>query len=133
MIRRRTTLLLGIALFAGIPAFCAGCGKPKKKRTGTLAEWIVGDWARQDDPNWWTFNAQGEMMTTGRLPIGGSYRVEEPNKVEVVISGAGAVSASAMLGVPLSGENRNLILHLIVEDDEMRPAGIKSETVFRKK
>jgi hypothetical protein len=133
MLRRPATWILVVALGAGILLPGVGCGKPKKMRTGPLKDWIVGDWARQDDPNWWNFDANGQMNTTGRLPIGGSYSVEEPNKVEVMISGAAAMTASTMLGVPLNPENRNLYLHFIVEDDEMRPAGIKSETVFRKK
>lgn len=133
MNRRLASALFLAALIVGTLGPSTGCGKPRQKRTGPLKDWIVGDWARQDDPNWWTFNAQGEMMTTGRVPIGGSYNVEEPNKVEVIISGAGAFSASAMLGVPVNPENKNLYLHFIVEDDEMRPAGMKSETVFRKK
>lgn len=133
MLRRHATWILVFAMVGGILIPGVGCGKVKKKRTGPLKEWIVGDWARQDDPNWWNFSATGEMNTTGRLPIGGSYTVEEPNKVEVMISGAGAFTASTMLGVPLNPENRNLYLHLIVDEDEMRPAGIKSETVFRKK
>lgn len=130
---KRTTILclLSAVLITG-PILSLGCGKARMKRTGTLKEWMVGDWARSDDPNWWNFNAQGEMNTSGRLPIGGSYSTEEPNKVEVVISGAGAVTASQMLNVPLNPENRNLYLHFIVENDEMRPAGIKSEVVFRK-
>lgn len=124
--------VVGLALILGLAGLWAGCGKPHQKRTGPLKDWIVGDWAREDDPNWWNFNASGEMMTTGRLPIGGSYSTEEPDKVEVVISGAGAVTASMMLGVPLN-EAKNLIVHFVVEDDEMRPAGIKSKTVFRKR
>lgn len=110
-----------------------GCGKPRQKRTGALKDWIVGDWARQDDPNWWNFNASGEMMTSGRVPFGGSYSVEEPDKVEVIITGAGALTASSLLGIPLNPENKNLYIHLVVDEDEMRPAGIKSSTVFRKK
>jgi hypothetical protein len=133
MLKRCATSILLVALVAAIWTPGVGCGKPRQKRTGPLKDWIVGDWARQDDPNWWNFSPNGEMSTTGRLPIGGSYSVEEPNKVEVVITGAAAFTASSMLGVPVSGENRNLILHFIVEDDEMRPAGIKSESVFRKK
>lgn len=133
MRKRYVTSILLVALSALLWTGGIGCGKPRMKRTGPLKEWIVGDWARQDDPNWWNFSPAGEMITTGRLPIGGSYSVEEPNKVEVIISGAGAFTASTMLGVPLNPENRNLYLHFIVEDDEMRPAGVKSETVFRKK
>ena len=133
MLKRSAVAVTLLVLVAAVAAQGLGCGKPRQKRTGTLKEWIVGDWARQDDPNWWSFNASGEMMTTGRVPFGGSYQTEEPNKVEIVISGAGAMTASTMLGVPVDPENRNLYLHLVVEDDEMRPTGIKSDTVFRKK
>jgi len=38
-----------------------------------------------------------------------------------------------MLGVPLSGENKNLYLDLVVTDDEMRPSSIVSKTRWRKK
>jgi hypothetical protein len=132
MHRRMALVCLLGALVAAGGVLTLGCGKARKKRTGTLAGWMVGDWARSDDPNWWNFSASGEMNTTGRLPIGGSYSVEEPNKVEVLITGAGAFTASTMLGVPLAA-NKNLYLHFIVEDDEMRPAGMKSDVVFRKK
>ena len=133
MLQRHVLSMLMVLLGAGLLIQGVGCGKPRVKRTGPLKDWIVGDWARQDDPNWWSFSASGEMTTTGRLPIGGSYSTEEPNKVEVIISGAGAFTASTMLGVPVNPENKNLYLHFIVEDDEMRPAGMKSESVFRKK
>jgi hypothetical protein len=117
------------------PLALAGCDKKEehKKQVGPLKEWIVGSWARQDDPNWWTFTAEGEFSTTGRLPIAGSYGIQEPNIIKITISGAGAMTASNMLGVPLSGENRNLYLDLAVQDDEMRPSGIASKTVWRKK
>jgi hypothetical protein len=133
VLKRYAAPLVILALGAGLLHLGVGCGKPRQKRTGPLKDWIVGDWARQDDPNWWNFSPNGEMSTTGRLPIGGSYSVEEPNKVEVTITGAAALTASSMLGIPVSGENRTLYLHFIVEDDEMRPAGVKSDTVFRKK
>ena len=131
MHQRLVLICLLVSLAAGGSLLSVGCGKARKKQVGPLKEWIVGDWARSDDPNWWSFSASGEMMTTGRLPIGGSYSVEEPNKVEVVISGAGAMTASMQLGIPVA-ENKNLYIHFIVEDDEMRPAGIKSTVVFRK-
>lgn len=124
----KRTAILGLAVLLA----AAGCGKgASKKQVGPLKEWIVGDWARQDDPNFWNFNASGEMNTSGRLPIGGSYEVVEPDRIKVTISGAGAVTASTMLGVPRH-ENGNLYLEFAVKDDEMRPAGIKSETVFKK-
>jgi hypothetical protein len=133
MLKRSAVAVTLLVLVAAVAAQGLGCGKPRQKRTGALKDWIVGDWSRQDDPNWWNFSASGEMMTTGRVPFGGSYSVEEPNKVEVVISGAGAATASSILGIPVDPVNRNLYVHLIVEDDEMRPAGVKSDTVFRKK
>src|SRR5438552_10324124 len=100
MSKRAAILGLAFLLAAAGTAFLAGCGKASKKQVGTLKEWIVGDWSRQDDPNYWNFNAQGEMNTSGRLPIGGSYEVVDPDRIKVTISGAGAVSASVMLGVP---------------------------------
>jgi len=118
-----------------VPLGLAGCDKKEehKKQVGPLKDWIVGSWAREDDPNWWTFTADGEFSTTGRVPIAGSYGIEEPNMIRITISGAGAATASSMLGVPLTGANRNLLLDLVVQDDEMRPSGISSKTVWRKK
>jgi hypothetical protein len=130
MIRPAGLPLLMIALLAAGLACPAGCGKARKKRTGPLKEWIVGDWARNDDPHVWTFNDRGELSTTGRLPITGTYSVEEPDRVEILISGAGAVTASMMLGIPLDPETRNLHLRMTVQDDEMRPSGLLSDTVF---
>lgn len=110
----------------------SGCDKPHKARVGSLREWIVGEWSRSDDPALWVFNESGEMLTSGRVPIGGSYSVEEPDQVTILIGGAGAYTASKMLGVALD-EAKNLTLHLEVKDDEMRPVGIVSSTVFRKR
>ena len=118
-----------------VPLLVTGCGKAeeRKKQVGPLKDWIVGSWAREDDPNWWTFTGEGEFSTSGRLPITGSYGIREPNTITISISGAGAMPASLMLGVPLTGENKNLNLDLVVQDDEMRPAGMASKTVWRKK
>ena len=119
-----------------VPLALAGCGKKeeRKKQVGPIKDWIVGSWAREDDPNWWTFTAEGEFSTSGRVPITGSYGTEEPNLVKITISGAGAMTASIMLGVPLSGgENKNLNLTLAVTDDEMVPVGIPSKTRWHKK
>jgi hypothetical protein len=126
---------LAATLILLLPFFFAGCGKSeeRKKQVGPIKDWIVGSWARQDDPNWWTFTSEGEFSTSGRVPIAGSYGTEEPNLVKLTISGAGAMTASMMLGVPLSGENKNLYLTLVVTDDEMRPSGIASKTLWRKK
>lgn len=128
---KRVVVLGLVLLAAAAPLVVAGCGKPRKKQVGPLKEWIVGDWARQDDPNFWNFDGSGNMNTSGRAPIGGSYEVVDPDRIKVTISGANATSASMMLGVP-KHENGNLYLEFVVKDDEMRPAGIKSETVFIK-
>ena len=137
MISKETTVTrLAMILALLVPMFAAGCGKSeeRKKQVGPLKDWIVGSWAREDDPNWWTFTADGEFSTSGRVPITGSYLIQEPNIIKITISGAGAMPASIMLGVPLSGgENRNLLLDLVVQDDEMRPSGIASKTKWRKK
>jgi hypothetical protein len=134
-LREPTVTRLAAILMLAVPPLFAGCGKTEehKKQVGPLKEWIVGSWAREDDPNWWTFTADGEFSTSGRLPITGSYGIQEPNIIKISISGAGAMPASVMLGVPLTGENKNLSLDLVVKDDEMRPASISSKTVFRKK
>ena len=133
-----TTVSRRIALAALILALAvplAGCGKKeeRKKQVGPLKDWIAGDWMRDDDPILWTFNGAGEFTTGGRAPIAGSYDVVEPDTIKISISGAGAVSASVQLGVPLTGVNRNLYLDLKVQDDEMRPSTVASKTVFRKK
>jgi hypothetical protein len=136
MIRKEPTVTKLAAILVLLVALAlAGCGKKEehKKQVGPIKDWIVGSWAREDDPNWWTFTAEGEFSTTGRVPITGSYGTEEPNIVKITISGAGASTASYMLGVPLSGENKNLYLDLVVTDDEMRPSSIVSKTRWRKK
>ena len=129
----KRAVVLGLVLLVASTGalLLSGCGKPRKKQVGPLKEWIIGDWARQDDPNYWNFNVSNEMNTSGRLPIGGSYEVVDPDRIKVTISGAGATPASIMLGIP-KHENGNLYLEFVVKDDEMRPAGIKSETVFIK-
>ena len=124
MIRHRSLLVLGLIAILGCDS------KPPQKQVGTLKEWVVGNWMRTDDRTTWNFSEQGEMLTSGRVPIGGSYGTEEPNKVMVLISGAGALSASAQLGLPLD-EAKNLKITFIVQDDEMQPAG--SSVVFVKK
>jgi hypothetical protein len=117
-----------------VAALLLGCGKEeRKKQVGPLKDWITGSWVRDDDPIAWTFNGAGEFSTGGRVPIEGSYEVVEPNTIKISVSGAGASTASIQLGVPLTGENRNLYLDLTVQDDEMRPASVASKTVFRKK
>ena len=117
-----------------VPFLLVGCGKEeRKKQVGPLKDWIAGAWVRNDDPVAWTFNGAGEFSTGGRVPIEGVYEVVEPNTIKISISGAGAVTASIQLGVPLVGENKVLYLDLTVQDDEMRPASVASATVFRKK
>jgi len=137
MIRREATVTKIALILALTSALAlAGCGKKEepKKQVGPIKDWIVGSWAREDDPNWWTFTAEGEFSTSGRVPIAGSYGTEEPNLVKITISGAGAMTASILLGVPPSGGvNKNLNLTLAVTDDVMVPVGIPSKTKWHKK
>jgi hypothetical protein len=123
-------ILIALLCVATLLSAC-GPGKPRKKQTGPIKDWIVGEWVRSDDGIGWNFSADNQMITGGRVPIGGSYSTEEPNKVKVHISGSNAVSASMMLGIPVDA-NQNLYADFVVQDDEMRPVGIKSSTVFRK-
>jgi hypothetical protein len=123
--------LLVFAVTAALLLGAPGCKGKRKKQTGTLKEWIVGSWVRNDDLTVWSFNADGEMITSGQLPIGGSYGTLEPDKVKVTISGAGAVTAGMMLGLPVD-ESKTLIIIFTVKDDEMRPANVKSDVVFQK-
>ena len=114
--------------------FPLGCGKEEsKKQVGPLKDWIVGDWVRQDDGIAWNFNAGNEFMTTGRLPIGGGYSVEEPDKVKIHVAGGGAITASMQLGFPVDA-NQNMYGTFQVKDDEMRPFGkdAKTSVVFKK-
>jgi hypothetical protein len=112
-----------------------GCGdsQPAKKRTGALKDWIVGDWVRQDDGIAWNFNAGGEFITTGRLPVGGAYSTEEPDKVMIVVTGSNAITSSMQLGFPIVG-NETMKGTFVVQDDEMRPSGpnAKTSVVFKK-
>ena len=124
MIRHRILVVLGLIAILGCDA------KPAQKQVGTLKEWVVGTWMRTDDRSMWNFSEAGEVMTSGRVPIGGSYGVEEPNKVNVLITGSGAVTAGMQLGLPLD-EAKNLKIQFLVKDDEMKPVG--STTIFKKK
>jgi len=124
MIRHRILAVLGLIAILGCEA------RTPKKQVGSLKEWVVGSWMRTDDRTYWNFSEQGQMLTSGRVPIGGSYGTEEPNKVTVLISGAGAVSAGMQLGLPLD-EAKNLKITFTVKDDEMQPVG--SSVVFVKK
>jgi hypothetical protein len=116
-----------------LAAALLGCEERKKQsRVGPLRDWIVGTWLRSDDRAEWTFSAEGEMQTGGRAPIVGNYSVEEPDKVLIHIAGAQALSAAVQLGLR-ADENKNLYINLVVQDDEMKPAGISSTVVFRKR
>ena len=110
----------------------AGCARKKQAQVGPLKDWIVGTWIRNDDHIDWNFAANNEVMTGGRAPIGGSYSVEEPNKVQVHIAGANAVTASMMLGLKVD-ENQNLYANFVVDGDEMRIADVPSDVIFIKK
>jgi hypothetical protein len=126
MIHRRAVVALGLFLLIGC--------EPRKvqKQVGPLRDWIVGSWMRTDDRVFWNFSADGEMITSGRVPIGGSYSTEEPNKVLVLITGANALSAAAQLGLA-ADENKNLKINFVVQDDEMKVVGVNSTVVFQKK
>jgi len=111
----------------------AGCEARKKQaQVGPLKDWIVGMWIRNDDHIDWNFNAGGEMMTGGRLPIGGSYSTEEPNKVKVHISGANALTAASMLGMR-ADSSQNLWINFEVNGDEMKVTDVPSTVLFIKK
>jgi hypothetical protein len=110
-----------------------GCGKPSQKQVGPIKQWIIGEWVRTDDGIGWNFSADHQMISGGRLPVGGSYSTEEPNKVRVLITGANAHTSAIQLGLKCDdSENQNLTINFIVTDDEMKLAGIKSDVVFRK-
>src|SRR6185295_15545284 len=102
MSKAAPAILLGLAALLS-----SGCEKEERqKQVGPLKDWIVGDWVREGEAILWNFSAAGEMNTSGRVPIGGSFEVLEPDQVKVTISGAGAGPASIMLGIPLH-ENKN--------------------------
>jgi hypothetical protein len=111
----------------------AGCeARTKKPQVGPIRDWIVGTWIRNDDHLDWNFDAGGEVLTGGRVPIGGSYATEEPNRVKVHISGANALSAASMLGLR-ADENQNLWVNFIVDGDEMKVTDVASTVLFIKK
>ena len=113
-------------------AALAGCERKKQAQTGPLRDWIVGTWIRNDDHIDWNFNANGEVMTGGRLPIGGAYSTEEPNKVHVHIAGANALTAASMLGLR-ADPNQNLYVNFVVDGDEMKVTDVASSVIFVKK
>jgi hypothetical protein len=122
-----------LILFAASIVLTGGCGRTKQKQVGPINQWIIGEWVRSDDGIGWNFSADNQMITGGRLPVGGSYSTEEPNKVKVLITGANAVTSAMQLNLKMDeGEGQNLTIRLVVEDDEMRLADIKSDVVFRK-
>ena len=123
---------LGI-LVCLLVAAAGGCGRTKQKQVGPIKQWILGEWVRQDDGIGWTFTADNQMISGGRLPVGGSYSTEEPNKVKVYITGANAFTSAVQLGLKCDdSENQNLTINFLVVDDEMKLADLKSEVVFRK-
>jgi hypothetical protein len=126
----RTGMLILIAVST---ALAGGCGRTKQKQVGPIQQWILGEWVRSDDGIGWNFSADHQMLSGGRLPVGGSYSTEEPNKVKVYITGANAHTSAIQLGLKCDdAENQNLTINFIVTDDEMRLADIKSDVVFRK-
>jgi hypothetical protein len=122
-----------VGILICLVAAAGGCGRAKQKQVGSIKEWIVGEWVRSDDGIGWNFSADNQMLSGGRMPVGGSYSTEEPNKVQVKITGANALSSSMQLNLKCDDDaKQNLTINFIVEDDEMRLADIKSEVVFRK-
>ncbi|HZE95684.1 MAG TPA: hypothetical protein VE981_01535 [Planctomycetota bacterium] len=117
-------------------ALCAlalvGCERKKQAQVGSLTDWIVGTWIRNDDYIDWNFNAGGEVMTGGRSPIGGNYSVEEPNRIRVHIAGANALAAAMQLGLRADA-NQNLYVTFVVDGDEMRVTDVASTVLFVKK
>lgn len=110
-----------------------GCGRARQKQVGPIKQWIIGEWVRSDDGIGWNFSADNQMLSGGRLPVGGSYSTEEPNKVKVYITGANASTSAIQLNLKCDDSaNQNLTIRFVVQDDEMRLADIKSDVVFRK-
>ena len=129
MTTKRLALVL-LALAIGFPT--AACGRKKVARSGPLKEWVVGQWVRTDEGIVYEFKADGEMITSGQLPIAGSYTTEEPSTVKVMISGANAQTTSMQLGLPVDPESQSLEIVFRVEDDEMKAVGVNSDVVWRK-
>ena len=133
MSARRALEGILICMVAAGALAAAGCGRAKQKREGPIAKWILGEWVRSDDGIGWNFQEGNQMISGGRLPVGGSYSTEEPNKVQVKITGGNALTSAMQLGLRCDDDaNQNLTINFLVEDDEMRLADIKSEVVFRK-
>ena len=122
-----------LILLAAVVVATGGCGRAKQKQVGPIKQWILGEWVRTDDGIGWTFTADNQMISGGRLPVGGSYSTEEPNKVKVSITGANAITSAMQLGLKCDDEaKQNLTINFLVVDDEMKLADIKSDVVFRK-
>ena len=122
-----------VAILICVVAAAGGCGRTKQKQVGPIKQWIIGEWVRTDDGIGWSFSADNQMISGGRMPVGGGYSTEEPNKVQVKITGANALTSAMQLGLQCDDDaKQNLTINFIVEDDEMRLADIKSEVVFRK-
>lgn len=122
-----------LIFLAAALALAGGCGRAKQKQVGPIKQWIIGEWVRNDDGIGWNFSADNQMITGGRLPVGGSYSTEEPDKVKVYITGANAVTSAMQLGLKMDdGATQALTIRLVVQDDEMRLADIPSKVVFRK-
>ena len=122
-----------LILLAASLAMAGGCGRTKQKQVGPIKQWIIGEWVRSDDGIGWNFSVDNQMLSGGRLPVGGSYSTEEPNKVKVYITGANARTSAMQLNLKCDdSENQNLTINFVVQDDEMRLADIKSDVIFRK-
>lgn len=116
-----------------LAAGAAGCGKKRLARNNMpLKDWVVGNWVRTDDYTVWQWKADGEMITTGQIPVAGSYGVEEPNTVKFFCSGGNAMTTSMMLGVPVDRDSQSLTIVFEVKEDEMRVVSQKSDVVWRK-
>src|ERR1051325_7109552 len=117
-----------LMVLAASLALAGGCGRTKQKQVGPIKQWIVGEWVRSDDGIGWNFSVDNQMLSGGRLPVGGSYSTEEPNKVKVYITGANARTSAMQLNLKCDdSENQNLTINFVVQDDEMRLADIKSD------
>lgn len=124
---------IAVAAVVLLAAGAAGCGKKRLARNNMpLKDWIVGNWVRTDDYTVWQWKADGEMITTGQLPVAGSYGVQEPNTVTFLCSGGNAVTTSSMLDVKMDTASQSLTIVFEVKEDEMRVVGMKSDVVWRK-
>ena len=124
---------IAFAALVLLAAGAAGCGKKRLARNNMpLKDWIVGNWIRTDDYTVWQFKGDGEMITTGQIPVAGSFEVVEPNTVKFLCSGGNAMTTSMMLGVKVDSASQSLTLVFEVKEDEMRVVSEKSDVVWRK-